>query len=65
MPAEPAMPGLVARLGELAQVVSAVSAEIRLLAAQPDAPHRERRLAALRRELDVIAAEAARIERRL
>jgi hypothetical protein len=56
---------LLARLGTLTRLVNAAEAEIRILAAMPPSQHRERRMAELFRELDVIAVEAAGIERRL
>ena len=65
MPGEAAIADLLARLGTLTRLVNTAEGEIRVLAAMPLTPARERRLAVLYRELDAIADEAARIERRL
>ena len=65
MSAEPAITDLLARIAELTRLLNTVQGEVRVLAAMPPAPARDRRLADLYREIDAIADEAARIERRL
>ena len=65
MTGEPSVAELLARLGELARLVDSTQGEVRVLAAMPATPRRERRLAQLYREFDVIAEEAARIERHM
>ncbi len=62
---EPSVAELLARLGELARLVDSTQGEVRVLAAMPPTPRRERRLAQLYREFDAIAREAACIERRM
>jgi hypothetical protein len=51
---------LLVRLGELTRVVNSVEGEIQVLAALPTTPSRQRRLAALYRELDAIAMRRRR-----
>jgi hypothetical protein len=60
-----AMAELLARLEVLTRLVNSAENEIRVLRALPTTQHRERRIAELYRELDVIGAEGAAIERRL
>ena|SRR5260221_9364124 len=64
-PDEASIPELMARLAELARAVEEAQIEIRRLAPKRHNASTERRLAELYRELDAIADQAARIERRL
>ena len=50
MSAEPAITDLLARIAELTRLLNTVQGEVRVLAAMPPAPARDRRLADLYRE---------------